>query len=210
MAVQVPFPSVPQPEPMPAPSMTYAPPSPEYAAIFSAALAAATTAALQNGISVLTPLQTAAIAAAAAAAASEALKQQDQAFAPVEASSVQPRTTSVPIVSPATLMRNEIKKFKKGFSSSPALLAYFDEEDDQPLLTEWVPEDLDSNMVARPRADSEPGLKVTEKLMEEIRKLWQLGGDMESSSPVMPLLAESTRFLSASHATLDGFNLVYE
>jgi len=159
--------------------------SPLYAAIFSAALAAATTAAMHNRISVLTPEQTAAVAAAAAAAASEALKLQPSA------EPMQPRTSSAPVVSPATLMKNELKKFKKGFSSSPALLAFLGSSGDDSLLTGWTGEEAGS---ARPRADSEPGLKVTERLMEEIRKLWLI--EQETEVPMG---------LSASHATLEAY-----
>jgi len=206
----------PKPEPfpqMPHPILestnNFAAPTAAYAAIFSAALSAATTAALQNGISVLTPQQTAAVAAAAAAAATEALKQRGKS--PDGEPIVQPRTSSEPVVSPASLMKKELKKFKKGFSSSPALLSFFDAEDNQPLLTEWVPEE--EHEAARPRADSEPGLKVTEKLMEEIRKLWHLETELSAPFSIAPnpLLVESAgRMMSASHATLDGYSVIMD
>lgn len=169
------------------PSMEFPEPSGMYASIFSAALSAATTAAIHNGVSVLSPEQTAAIAAAASAAAMEAMRQQTDF--------VQPRTMSAPVVSAASLMKNELSKFKKGFSSSPALLAFFEEND-----REWVnTSSEEETSVTRPRADSEPSLKLTEKLMEEIRRLWLIE---ESNTVAAPGIG-----LSASHATLDAYLL---
>jgi hypothetical protein len=170
-----------------------------YAAIFSAALSAATTAAMRNGVSVLTPEQTAAVAAAAAAAANEAIKQ----YKPSEgADEVQARTSSAPVTNEAAIMREELKKFKKGFSSSPALLSFFDDEEEDRDQENLSVDQVES--FGRPRADSEPGLRVTERLMEEIRKLWILpedeGGAGFGSAAQYPVL-------SASHVTLDGFNI---
>jgi len=182
------------------PSVNFVTPSPMYAAIFSAALSAATTAAMHHGVSVLTPEQTAAVAAAAAAAANEAIKQYAP---PVESDEVQPRTTSAPVTNEAAKMREELKKFKKGFSSSPALLTFFDDEEEEERDEENLSPDLVESF-GRPRADSEPGLRVTERLMEEIRKLWILpedeGGAGFGSTAHYPVL-------SASHVTLDGFTI---
>jgi len=172
-----------------------------YAMIFSAALSAATNAALQNGVSVLSPQQTAAVAAAAAAAASEAVKN----FPHLESV---PETKTTRTTNNSALMRQELGKLKKGFASSPALLAFFEDVGEQePVLTEWIPEEgsmdsLDEFGVNRPRADSDPGLKATERLMEEIRKLWT-----ESSTPGGISLGQSAPSLSASHATLDGYHV---
>jgi len=168
-------------------------PSPKYAAIFSAALSAATTAAMQNGISVLTPEQTAAVAAAAAAAANEAMRQYDLD------NQVQPRTSSAPVVNEAAVMRSELKKFKKGFSSSPALLSFFDDsEEGEGSFLDFIPSE---ESFGRPRADSDPGLRVTEKLMEEIRKLWILPEEDACTS-----FGTNDPLLSASHVTLEAFN----
>jgi hypothetical protein len=175
-------------------------PSPMYAAIFTAALSAATTAAMRNGVFVLTPQQTAAVAAAAAAAANEALKQYKDLECPED---VQPRTSSAPVVNEAALMRNELKKFKKGFSSSPALLSVLGTEvEDEQFISDLMPAD---DAFARPRADSEPSLKVTERLMEEIRKLWILPEDDVEGSMVQ--MGDSLPLLSASHVTLEGFHI---
>jgi hypothetical protein len=180
-------------------------PSPMYAMIFSAALSAATNAALQNGVSVLSPQQTAAVAAAAAAAASEAAKNF-------------PHLESVPETraskNNSALMRQELGKLKKGFASSPALLAFFEDVDEQePIMTEWIPEEgsmgsLDEFGVNRPRADSDPGLKATERLMEEIRKLWTESSSSSSGGGGGAIsLGQSAPPLSASHATLDGYHV---
>jgi len=178
-----------------------------YAMIFSAALSAATNAALQNGVSVLSPQQTAAVAAAAAAAASEAVKNFPHLESVPETKT---RTTNN-----SALMRQELGKLKKGFASSPALLAFFEDVGEQePVLTEWIPEEgsmdsLDEFGVNRPRADSDPGLKATERLMEEIRKLWTESSTASSSSGGGGAisLGQSAPSLSASHATLDGYHV---
>ena len=178
------------------PSSDFVTPSPVYATIFSASLAAATTAALQSGVSVLSAQQTAAIAAAAAAAASEAMKHVPGHLTPVLES-------SQPSSSQADAMMHT---FKKGFASSPALLGFFDDSDEHQdaLVTEWVPENdvgyESGHHDSRPRSDSDPGLKVTERLMEEIRKLWTDGTSSNS-------LGQSAPQLSASHATLDGYHV---
>jgi hypothetical protein len=163
-------------------------PSPMYAMVFGAALSAATNAAVHNGVSVLSPQQAAAVAAAAAAAASEVMRQ----FQTSSTTQLEPVAEGQNQVS----LREEIQKLKKGFASSPALLGFFEGNDDQPILTEWIPTQEDEVQdVIRPRSDSDPGLKATERLMEEIRKLW-------TDEQQQPTLGQS-----ASHSTLDGYHV---
>ena len=130
-----------------------------YPAVFAAALAAATQAA---ALVVFTPQQAMALSAAASAAALEAISKL------------------TPPVPSQTFM-------KKGFASSPALLDFFDDGEDDKQET-------------RGRAGSDPGLN-TDAFLEELRKLW-----IEPAQPEIPLM-RSDPYLSASHMTLDSYQI---
>ena len=137
----------------------------QYSIVFAAALAAATAAAHETGISVLTPQQAMAIAAAASAAAAEAIRA-NQAL-PAERAS-------------ECVIREELNKLKKGFASSPALLSFFGED--------WSEE---------PRQRSE-----SDNLIDELRKLW-VDQPIVQGVPLM----RSDPFMSASHMTLDSYQI---
>ena len=93
---------------------------------------------------------------------------------------------------------------KKGFASSPALMSFFGQTDDESVLdvaAEWVDH---SGETGRPRADSDPGTAAlnTENLMQELQRLWTNDHHVEG----VPLM-RSDPFLSASHMTLDGYQI---
>ena len=166
-------------------------PSPLYSAVFSAALSAATAACYQNGIPALSPQQTVAVAAAAAAAATEAVSQ------------AAPKPVSAPsALVPESVIRAELNKLKKGFASSPALLSLFgDDSDEEDTLADWIQQEEEAG---RPRSGSDPGAKNAEHLMEELRKLWTQ--DQVPEIVGVPLM-RSDPFLSASHMTLDSYQI---
>jgi len=143
----------------------------QYATIFAAALAAATSALEQSGVAILTPEQTMVVAAASSAAAHEAMNLNRLTEQPLQAPQAPPAEV---------VIREELNKLKKGFASSPALLSFFGE-------------DWDSSHEARPRAESD-------NLMEELKRLWV---DQPQGVPLM----RSDPFLSASHMTLDSFQI---
>ena len=164
-----------------------APVSPLYAAVFSAALAAATAACYQHGLPVLSPQQTVAVAAAASAAAPEAISQ------------AAPRAVSPPsALVPEAVIRAELNKLKKGFASSPALLSFFDDSDEEDTLADWIQQE--TAQVGRPRSGSDPTANNSDHLMEELRKLWTQDPPAVVGVPLM----RSDPYLSASHMTLDS------
>lgn len=78
-------------------------------------------------------------------------------------------------------LREELNRMKKGFASSPDMMSFFGEE--------W------NNDEPRPRAESD-------NLIEELRKLW-VDQPVVQGVPLM----RSDPFLSASHMTLDSYQI---
>lgn len=158
-----------------------------YPSVLAAALTAASQAAVKGGLTILTAEQSMAIASAASAAAIEAINRQQQ---PV----------------PHQVLEAEInRQLRKGFASSPALLSFFDENSSSPES---------SNLVLRPRADSDPIAK-SQNILQELERLWINNNEEESSqvvgSPTLSVvgvpLMRSDPFLSASHMTLNDYQI---
>jgi hypothetical protein len=145
-----------------------------YPGVLGAALSAASQAAIQSGLSVLSSQQTMAIAAAASAAATEACLRI--------------------LEGQTEVVDNDINQLKKGFASSPALMSFFGGDS-------WVSDHQETPQPSegRARADSDPGIN-TERLMEQLQQLW-----IQDNGQV-PLL-RSDPFLSASHATLESYQV---
>ena len=169
----------------------------QYPVVLAAALAAASQAAAQNGVSVLSAQQTMAIASAASAAALEAISLHPPPTEPPKnylPYSYPASSAGSPPTMPTSesIIRDQLNTLRKGFSSSPALLSFFDEEGEI--------------VGGRPRADSDPVLKLTtETFLEELRKLWVDESEVE---PVVGVpLMRSDPFLSASHMTLDSYQI---
>jgi hypothetical protein len=160
--------------------------SPIYPSVLAAALTAASQAAVKGGLTILTAEQSMAIASAASAAAIEAINRQQQP-------------------APHQFLEAEInRQLRKGFASSPALLSFFEENSSSP----------DSNLVLRPRADSDPIAK-SQNILQELERLWINNNEEESSqvvgSPTLSVvgvpLMRSDPFLSASHMTLNDYQI---
>jgi hypothetical protein len=167
--------------------------SPMYPSVLAAALTAASRAAVNGGLTLLTAEQSMAIASAASAAAIEAINRQQTAVQP-----------------PSQVLEAEInRQLRKGFASSPALLSFFEESSSPPSS---------SSLVLRPRADSDPIAK-SQNILQELERLWINNAEEDSSSVVgtvvgspalsvvgVPLM-RSDPFLSASHMTLNDYQI---
>lgn len=174
---------------------------PQYPGVLGASLSAASAAAIQNGITVLTSQQAMAIAAAASAAATEACLR---IFGEAE-------SRHACECARETMLRDEIdQQFKKGFASSPALMSFFaaaNESEEVGSSGDWVAHAVKTSsegITERPRADSDPG-QITENLMAELHKLW-VHHEGAASQAAVPLI-KSDPYLSASHMTLESYQI---
>ena len=168
--------------------------SPIYPSVLAAALTAASQAAVNGGLTLLTPEQSMAIASAASAAAVEAVTRQQQ--------------QQVAVPAPAQVLEAEInRQLRKGFASSPALLSFFEDSSSGPSSSNST-----SSLVLRPRADSDP-IEKSQNILQELERLWINNPEEESvvGSPALSVvgvpLMRSDPFLSASHMTLNDYQI---